>query len=586
MAHLGRFVGGGNACGVRSLMRDWGPTLTFVAIVPALLMLLNLGCGNSKAGDGTGGGGGAGTGGGVTAGGSGAGTIGGAPGTGGAAATGGTLAGAGGSGGLGGTAVGGTMAAAGGAVTSGSGGRGDTIAAGGSVTSGSGGRGGAGGTSVPGTGGTSGTPTVRLDQTRQSMDGFGITVAFDNQALSDADADRLFDPTKGIGVSILRILMASSGEPVGSGFASAKKAVERGVNTIIATTFSAPARCKTNRNENDGGYLLSDDGGACYDSWSSTIAAFPAKVKAAVGVDLYAMSLGNEPDFASCGTTAPCIGNYPTMLYTADQAVAFMKVAGPKLHAASPTVKVMTPEPKEWLHLWTNRSSAGSYTDPLNGKSYDYGHAFAKDTDAWAQVDIVGVHQYDTQLAEPWPGDVPRTKPLWMTEMSGMRYWPEEGPSADINNGVAVAGWIHDAIVNGPVSAWVWLTYRTSFVNDNEGLLLIDGTDTKRHYTLGNFSKFIRPGYTRVDLSGSTPADVLLTAYKGADGTVVIVAINKGSASATVPVSIAGGTAPASLTPWVTSATENLAPKSAIPVSGGSFAATLAGKTVTTFVGK
>jgi glucuronoarabinoxylan endo-1,4-beta-xylanase len=543
-------------------MRAWGAALRPI-FVATLLILPTLGCGKSQAGDGIGGGNGAGMGGGLTGGGGGSGMMAGATGTGGAA---GTVAGIAGGGG-GGTGVGGTMAAAGG---SGSGG----------------GAGGAGGMSGAAGGGTTGALAVRLDQTRQKMDGFGITVAFDNQALSDADADRLFDPTKGIGVSILRILMASSGEPVGSGFASAKKAAERGVNTIIATTFSAPARCKTNRNENDGGYLLSDDGGACYDSWSSTIAAFPAKVKAAVGVDLYAMSLGNEPDFASCGTTAPCIGNYPTMLYTADQAVAFMKVAGPKLHAASPTVKVMMPEAKEWLHLWTNRSSAGSYTDPLNGKGYDYGHAFAKDTEAWAQVDIVGVHQYDTQLAEPWPGDVPRTKPLWMTEMSGMRYWPEEGPSADINNGVAVAAWIHDAIVNGPASAWVWLTYRTSFVNDNEGLLLIDGTDTKRHYTFGNFSKFIRPGYTRVELSGSVPADVLLTAYKGADGALVIVAINKGSASATVPISIAGGTAPASLTPWVTSATENLASKSAIPVSGGSFAATLAGKTVTTFVGK
>jgi O-glycosyl hydrolase len=64
------------------------------------------------------------------------------------------------------------------------------------------------------------------------------------------------------------------------------------------------------------------------------------------------------------------------------------------------------------------------------------------------------------------------------------------------------------------------------------------------------------------------------------------VAINKGSASVTVPISIAGGTAPASLTPWVTSATDNLISKPAVPVSGGSFPAALTSKTVTTFVGK
>ena len=89
-----------------------------------------------------------------------------------------------------------------------------------------------------------------------------------------------------------------------------------------------------------------------------------------------------------------------------------------------------------------------------------------------------------------------------------------------------------------------------------------------------------------MDVTGSVPADVLLSAYKGTDGTVVVVAINKGTASATVPISIAGGTAPASMTPWVTSSSDNLASKTAVAVSGGSFTATLAGKTVTTFVGK
>jgi len=48
--------------------------------------------------------------------------------------------------------------------------------------------------------------------------------------------------------------------------------------------------------------------------------------------------------------------------------------------------------------------------------------------------------------------------------------------------------------------------------DDNEGLWLQSGTKTKHLYTLGNFSNFIRPGYTRVDVAGNTSADVLLTA--------------------------------------------------------------------------
>ena len=49
---------------------------------------------------------------------------------------------------------------------------------------------------------------------------------------------------------------------------------------------------------------------------------------------------------------------------------------------------------------------------------------------------------------------------------------------------------------------------------------------------------------------------------------------------------IAGGTAPAMLTPWVTSASDSFASKTAVAVTGGTFMATLASQTVTTFVGQ
>jgi glucuronoarabinoxylan endo-1,4-beta-xylanase len=277
-------------------------------------------------------------------------------------------------------------------------------------------------------------------------------------------------------------------------------------------------------------------------------------------------------------------------------------VAGPKFKAAG--IKLMAAEPSEWNHAWSNISAGGSQpsnknsSDPLKcgfppsnaacntGDGYDYGHFLFKDATAWAAVDIFAVHQYDSQVATAWPSDVPQTKPVWETEMSGVKWWAEQGPSSDINDGIVVAGWIHDGIVNGPASAWLWWWYQAQGTNDNEGLVLQNGTIAKRLYVLGNFSKFIRPNYMRVTVGGTVPANVMLSAYKAADGTVVVVAINKGTTPATVPITISGGTAPASLVPWVTSATDNLAAKTAVAVSGGTFTATLAATTVTTFVGK
>jgi glucuronoarabinoxylan endo-1,4-beta-xylanase len=180
---------------------------------------------------------------------------------------------------------------------------------------------------------------------------------------------------------------------------------------------------------------------------------------------------------------------------------------------------------------------------------------------------------------------VTEKKPVWQTEMSGVKWWKEQGPSSHIENGIAVAEWLHSALTVGEASAWLWWWYRANNTDDNEGLLLKNGMDTKRHYTMMNYSRFIRPGYKAVAISGAAPSDILLSGYKGPDGTIVVVAINKGAAAADVPITIAG-TAPAMLTPWVTSAADDFVSKTALAVSGGKFTAALASKTVTTFVGK
>jgi len=599
---------------------------------------------STDGGGGQGGAGGQNASGGTTSASSGGGQSGGAPGTGGRQGTGGTSS-TGGSQGIGGqTGTGGTAKSSGGTSSSGG-----ASAVGGSNVGGSNvggsnvggsnvggsnvggsnvggsnvggsnaGRNGTGGASAggataaggtTGTGGGTGAVTVQLDSARQTIEGFGINDTW--SALTDAQAKAMFDPTTGIGLTILRVGMKSdmtgtfynSGESNSIGYAK-----KYGATKIIGSVWSPPANCKTNNSVTKGGHVLA----SCYDSWSDAIAKF------ASSNGLYAMSAGNEPDYASCASSKgpPCNdSDYDTTEYTAKEMVAFVKKLGPKLKALTPPVKLITPEASEWIHTWSNLSASNSTvsgkpnsSDPLgcgcfqnsvtgaitgtcaakcdSGDGYDYGHWLYKDTEAWGLVDILGVHQYDSQIAEPWPADVNGGKPdksIWQTEMSGVMYWPEAGPSTTIENGVAVAGWLHNALTVGEANAWVWWWYSGS--STNEGLYN-GSTDTKRHYTYGNFTKFVRPGYVRVDVTGSIPANVLLSAYKGTDGTVVVVAINKGTAAATVPIAISGGTAPASCTPNVTSSADNLVAKTAVTVTGGTLTASLAGTTVTTFVCK
>jgi O-glycosyl hydrolase len=466
-------------------------------------------------------------------------------------------------------------------------------------TTGRGGAPGDGGATSPGgsTGGGGSTPpgtgvTVQLDKTHQTIEGFGLNTALGGGTVNWDN----FYGANGLGFSIVRVGMTSSG-----GLSGAKPAASYNAK-VIGSVWTAPANYKDNNNLQKGGHLKKEN----YDAWAQKIADF-AKAQG-----LYAMGAQNEPDFASCGASIgpPCNGDYDTMVFTAQEMVDFIKVLGPKMQAVK--VKLIAPEPSEWIHLWSNASATGSTvsshpnsSDPLgcgcfsntptttgcaskcaSGGGYDYGHYLAKDATAWGYIDIIGVHEYDTQKAEAWPSDVDggkRSKPVYETEVSGVMYWPEQGPSSDIKNGIAVAGWVHSALVVGEASAWLYWWYQQS--SDNEGLILSGSTLTKRCYTIGNYSKFVKPGAVMVEVTGNANADLLLSAFTGTDGTIVV-GINKGSKDLSVPIAITGGTAPASCTPNVTSSSADLKAGTAVPVTGGSFTAAFANQTVTTFVCK
>ncbi|HEX2660522.1 MAG TPA: glycoside hydrolase family 30 beta sandwich domain-containing protein [Polyangia bacterium] len=445
--------------------------------------------------------------------------------------------------------------------------------------------------------------TVKLDATHQTIQGFGFNTALSSNTVPIATA---FGTTgaDGIGLSILRVGMNTDGSLTGSGISEAKAAGAK----IIGSCWSAPMNCKSNGSTKDGGYLLDN----CYESWSDTI------VKFAAAQNLYGMSVANESDFASCPGNPVCTTSYETMTYTAKQMVAFVKVAGPKLRAKN--IKVIAPEASEWVHLWSNLSGTGSLvashpesSDPLkcgcfsntitpeaeakcaskcaSGDGYDYGHWLWKDQDAWKAFDIIGIHEYDSQMAYAWPKDVNngmRDKEVWETEMSGVMHWPEQGPSTDIANGIAVGGWIHSALTVGEASAWLYWWYQALYDDDNEGLakLKSGGTTAKRYYVLGQYSKFVRPGATAVEVVGNTNNMVLLSAYKNMDGTVVVVAINKSASAVVMPISITGGTAPTMMTPAQTTSADNIKDGTAVAVTDGTFMATLPATSVVTFRGK
>jgi glucuronoarabinoxylan endo-1,4-beta-xylanase len=290
----------------------------------------------------------------------------------------------------------------------------------------------------------------------------------------------------------------------------------------------------------------------------------------ALDVPLYGISVQNEPDYPA--------SSYLSCTYTPSQIVGFIKVLGPLMAKVdqSPPPKLLAPEPDVWSDFW--------------GGTNNYAAAILADVAASSYVDVLATHDYDHQpIAIPSGTKV--SQPVWETEVSGQSGTGNcgsvcAGPDFLIDNGILVAQWIYDAIVTGGASAWhYWWFISTG--NDNGGILPSSLATTKRMYTIGNFSKFVRPGYELVSLGGAAvPSGVQAVAFENPlDGTVAIVAINSNATATPLSFFVAGPSWPSSVTPWVTSATLDLQAQASIAVAGARFGATLAPESVTTFVG-
>lgn len=406
----------------------------------------------------------------------------------------------------------------------------------------------------------------------QTIDGFGGSDAFEPTVrLTTAQAQMLFDPSSGIGLSMLRIGIDVSGSAAnpngyvmgGAGVYSdiklAAPLVPEGLN-LWGTPWSPPATDKSNDSLDDGGTLNA----SAYTSWSTYLAGVPAVVKAQTGVQLYGISAQNEPDFTA---------TYASCLFTATQMVAFVKVLGPMLSALTPPVNLIAAEPDAWSNTW-----GGS----------DYGTALLADPVASAAVNVIATHDYDHESSDtptrpPPPSGM--TQHLWETEVSDLSSSNDVDMVDTTGGGLRTAIWIYAALTTGGATAWHhwWLVSSSGA----QGLLVSSvSTPPKRYYAVGNFSKFVRPGYVRIDVGAGAPSGVYVIAFENqANGTIVVVAINTNTAPTTLPLFITGSSWPASVIPYITDENNNLAAQAPIALAGGNFSASLTAQSVTSFVG-
>jgi len=408
------------------------------------------------------------------------------------------------------------------------------------------------GTKPPGTA-QPGDVTIDPGTTFQTMDGFGIADVWQNKNNSTPTMlTLLFDPANGIGLSLLRIgIDGTSGKPNIMGdaaFVDGPEIVKYG-GKVWAAPWSPPANMKDNGNVNNGGHLLTND----YDAWASVLAAFPAYYKQQSGVDLFAISAQNEPDF---------VASYQSGIYDSTQMNNFIKVLAPKLAALNPPVGVLAAEPDTWGNLWGGDN---------------YGNAILKDPTVSPLVTVIATHDYgsntnSTTRPAP-PAGANMTHHLWETEIT-------YSAGAAIGAGLDIARGIYAAVTSGGVNGWLyWWTQQ--FMDGGSA-----ANPPKRVFAMGNFSKFVRPGFVRVGVTGAPGAVQIVSFMNPADGTFATVALNSGQNAQQVSFFVSGAGWPTTVTPFVTSANSNLAPGADISVASGRFSGSLPPQSITTFLGK
>ena len=383
--------------------------------------------------------------------------------------------------------------------------------------------------------------TVNLSAEKQEMRGFGGMVHTGWQSdLTAAQRETAFGNGNGqLGFSILRIHVDENSSNWSKEVATAKSAIAHG-GIVFASPWNPPTSMqeKFTRNGTANQTRLKYDQ---YSAYAQHLNNFVKYMKDN-GAPLYAISVQNEPDYAHTWTW-----------WTPQEMLNFMKNNAGSITGA----KVIAPESFQYLK---------NMSDPI-----------LNDSTALANMDILGAHFYGTSVSNmPYSlfQQKGAGKELWMTEV----YVPNsDADSADrFPEALDVAYNMHNGIVEGNFQAYVWWYIRRSY-----GPMKEDGTMSKRGAMMAQYSKFVRPGYVRVDATKNPNTNVFVSAYKG-DGKAVVVAINKSSSAVSQKINLQGASSVSKISSWVTDGSKNVA--AATSYTGTSFTAQLPAQSVTTFV--
>jgi glucuronoarabinoxylan endo-1,4-beta-xylanase len=391
---------------------------------------------------------------------------------------------------------------------------------------------------------------IDLAKVHQAIVGFGASSGWTSPAMDDYQADAFFTVEKGLGFSLLRLRIAPDGTTLE--LATAKQAIARGAS-VWASPWTPPAEWKDNNDVNNGGHLLPEH----HQDWADRLVSF-AKNAAAEGVPLIGLSAQNEP-----GYIPQPPNSWESCQYTAESLTRFIRdYLGPTLKKNGLNIPVIAPETDGWATLDS------------------FANALMTDKEALAYIGPIATHSYNG-TAHLLASVQSTGHQIWQTEYTDLRSTRDTG----MGSALIIASNMHEDLVYGNVSAWHHWQFIGADPYPYSGLME-NNKFTRRGCVMGNWSRFVRPGFVRVEATPSPRTNILVSAFcNQATGRLVIVLVNLRDNQLQQEGFITNGTLPSAFTVWTTSDTLALKQSGSIPVSRkGMFRLMLPARSVTTLV--
>ena len=244
-------------------------------------------------------------------------------------------------------------------------------------------------------------------------------------------------------------------------------------------------------------------------------------LKDSADIDLYALSMQNEPAFKEPhGSCVMCPAEYRDLF----------KVVARRFRDDGLMTRFYGAEHCEWG--W------GVFEAAIRNDAEALGYMHAWATHAYTN----GAHTESDTGA--YDGPTATDKPLWQSETGvasrGLRHWPV---------GIDAAVTLGSALRIGRIATWLWWSLMNSVSSDihthnTTHCQMVNGQPTDKYYITSHYARFIRPGARQIKSESSDTSKVKVVAFYHEDHDCMSLVLTNPTASAAT-VSLSGANLPA-----------------------------------------